>query len=407
MATSSSRPLQLAFLTHEPFYPPSGGGSAEAVYLVKELVRRGHQVHLFAPASDPEAEIEERFAIHCHPFRLWTMGRYADWRNFKYLLYPFFLQRLVERAARTIRLDLILSQHSISAVAAGRLKRSLGRPVVMNFLDYLTAFMETWPRYLAPPRLLAVLKRFELSMPNRYQADGVMTVSEVLAGLFANTGYPRDRMLPIHFGYDDAVFVRDNGPAPSGYEPVVVMHGSLDRHHLGPIAREAVAFVVRQRPEVVFRFVGQETAALRQFRAALRHSVPQARIDCTGFVPYSEVARYLSAASVGWIPYEESMGVHCAFVAKAVEYLGMGLPVASTALRALMQYFRDDPMIRFVGFDGRSLGETIMSWLKEPIELRQRLAVSASARVKRELTWDAVCRRAVDFVEHTSRHPLS
>jgi hypothetical protein len=43
--------MRLAFLTHEPFYPPSGGGSAEAVYLVEELVRRGHEVHIMAPAA--------------------------------------------------------------------------------------------------------------------------------------------------------------------------------------------------------------------------------------------------------------------------------------------------------------------------------------------------------------------
>ena len=41
--------MRLAFLTHEPFHPPSGGGSAEAVYLVEEFVRRGHEVHLFGP----------------------------------------------------------------------------------------------------------------------------------------------------------------------------------------------------------------------------------------------------------------------------------------------------------------------------------------------------------------------
>ena len=49
------------------------------------------------------------------------------------------LQRLVERVARDVKFDLVFSQHAIAAVTAGRLKRSLGAPVVMNFLDYLTA----------------------------------------------------------------------------------------------------------------------------------------------------------------------------------------------------------------------------------------------------------------------------
>ena len=48
--------MRIAFLTHEPFYPPSGGGSAEAAYLVQELVRRGlhrRQQSLDDPVSVP------------------------------------------------------------------------------------------------------------------------------------------------------------------------------------------------------------------------------------------------------------------------------------------------------------------------------------------------------------------
>ena len=88
------------------------------------------------------------------------MGRYTSLRNFKYLAYPVFLERLVERASRQERFDLVFSQHAISAVAAGRLKRRLRVPVVMNFLDYLTGFMESWPRWLAPRPLVKTLERF-------------------------------------------------------------------------------------------------------------------------------------------------------------------------------------------------------------------------------------------------------
>jgi len=95
-------PLRVAFLTHEPFYPPSGGGSAEAVYLVEEMARRGHETHVFCPQI-PEAEaVEKKFRIQLHQFSKWPMGRYASLRNFKYLLYPFFLQRMVAEATRAV-----------------------------------------------------------------------------------------------------------------------------------------------------------------------------------------------------------------------------------------------------------------------------------------------------------------
>src|ERR1043166_7271072 len=108
--------MRLAFLTHEPFFPPSGGGSAEAVYLVEEMIARGWEVHLFCPKVGDPDEIKKRFGVQLHEFKTWEMGRYTRLRNAKYLIYPFFLQRLVERCAQGKPYDLVFSQHAIAAV---------------------------------------------------------------------------------------------------------------------------------------------------------------------------------------------------------------------------------------------------------------------------------------------------
>ena len=428
--------MKVAFLTHEPFYPPSGGGSAEAIYLAQEMIQRGHQVHLFCPSFPEIEKVKELFGaeptsapsregnptrvspggsrstfkeppgkelgrgLQCHLFTAWRMGRYTALRNFKYLAYPLFLQRMVERAARQLRFDLILSQHAISAVAAGRLKQRLRLPVVMNFLDYLTGFMETWPRYLAPRSVIRALERFELSMPNRYQADGVMTVSDTLADYFANAGYARERIQPIYYGYDAKLFrPAERSGDTANKTPSVVMHGSFDQHHLGAIAAIALAQVNDKRPEVRFKFVGQQTPALSKFRQKMQAALPGLQIECTGFVPYAEIGRHLTNATVGIVPYEESTGTHCAFVAKIVEYLGAGLPVVSTPLDSARRYFGKEPAVRFSEFDGESFGKRILSWLDEPWERRQELGRAASQRVQTDLDWSAIGKKAIDFVE--------
>ena len=395
----SKFPLRIAFLTHEPFYPPSGGGSAEAVYLVEEMVRRGHEVHVFCPQiTEPDA-VEKKFRIHLHQFTAWQMGRYARLRNFKYLLYPSFLQRMVARAARTIKFDLLLSQHTISAVAAGRLKRRLNVPVVMNFPDLLTGFMETWPAYIAPRPVVEMLKRYEISMPVRYGVDGVLAISDTLADYFVERGYPRERILPIYYGYAAEYFpfyVRMIAP---NRPPVVVMHGSLDFHHLGDIAFGAIRHVTQNRPGTIFRFVGQRTAALEKFLNRAQEYIPHFHFECTGFVPYAEVARHLADASVGIVPYEESAGTHCAFVAKVVEYVACGLPSVCTPLQSIRGYFQNDPMVRFSEFNGADFGKKILDWLDEPPLAWQIRAAQSAARVEAELDWEPLCRRAVDFVE--------
>jgi glycosyltransferase involved in cell wall biosynthesis len=393
--------MRLALLTHEPFYPPSGGGSAEAVYLVRELVRRGHEIHLFCPAFDRWREMANEFGITVHPFTRWPMGRYSSWRTPKYLLYPWFLTRQVLREAHGLAFDAVLSQHAISAVSAGRLKARLKVPVVMNFLDYLSGFMETWPSWAAPRPMIRALERFEISLPTRYQADGVMTVSDPLADHFAAAGMPRDRLQPIYYGYDAEKFRPIADDVPLEDPPVVVMHGSFDRHHLGPVAFEALRTVAATRPDVTFRFVGLATPTLEAFCARVRSHLPHARLECPGFVPYDQTAMYLNRAAVGIVPYEESTGVHCAFVAKIVEYLGVGMPVVSTALRSASSYFDGEPAVVFAGFDGPRFGEAILTWLQRPIDERRSLGRTASQRVTEDLDWGVVCRRAAEFVERT------
>src|SRR5690349_2541143 len=103
--------MRLAFLTHEPFFPPSGGGSAEAIYLVEEMVARGIEVNLFCPKLADSQTVVKRFGVKLHEFTDWEMGRYTRLRNAKYLIYPTFLQRLVERTAGSQPYDFVFSQH--------------------------------------------------------------------------------------------------------------------------------------------------------------------------------------------------------------------------------------------------------------------------------------------------------
>lgn len=398
--------MRVAFLTHEPFYPPSGGGSAEAIYLVKEWARRGDELHLFCPVFADASETAARFGIRAHLFDRWPMGRYTRLRNLKYLLYPSALARLAHRTLAVLRkenggsfrFDVLVSQHTISGVAAGNLRRKWGVPAVLNYLDYLTGFMETWPAVFTRTGFVKALNRFEMGMPKRFDVEGVMTVSTPLAERFIATGYPSERVRPIQYGYDSELFA----PSPRAVEasePVVLMHGSFDKHHIGPVAFGAVERIFRSRPRVVFRFVGRVTETLDAFAARLRAQLPGIRLELPGFVPYSEIVREIASATVGIVPYEESQGVHCAFVAKAVEYLACGIPVASTPLENLRRYFVKEPAVRFSNFDSESLAREVEAWLDTPVEERRRLGLAAADRVRRKLDWRVIARTAADFVE--------
>lgn len=327
------------------------------------------------------------------------MGRYAQMRNVKYLAYPFCLEKMVAEAAADTPFNLILSQHAISAVAAGKLKAKLKVPVMMNFPDLLTGFMETWPAWVAPRPLIHALERFEISMPVRYGVDGVLAVSDTLADFFSERGFPSDRICPIYYGYDADKFSFVARTADKNRSPVIVMHGSFDAHHLGNIALGAIRFVARKKPDAIFRFVGRETASLQAFLRRAKREISGFKFETTGFVPYDDVAKHLADASVGMVPYEESAGTHCAFVAKVVEYVASGLPSVCTPLKSIQRYFRNEPMIRFSEFDGEDFGRKIVSWLDESPLNWQIEACNSAARVQAELDWQPLCRIAVNFIE--------
>ncbi|HTI71458.1 MAG TPA: glycosyltransferase, partial [Candidatus Limnocylindria bacterium] len=219
---------------------------------------------------------------------------------------------------------------------------------------------------------------------------------------FAATGYPAERIAAIQYGYDAQLFRPRTDEAP-GRSPTVVMHGSFDQHHLGPIAFETVRLVHAAKPEVLFKFVGRKTPTLDSFATRIKGACPNLKLELPGFVPYGEIAAHLAQATVGWIPYESSEGVHCAFVAKAVEYLGCGIPAASTPLENLQRYFVDEPALRFSQFEPQSLAACLLYWLDMPEPKRRQIGLAAAARVQRELDWPVIARRAVDFFEERTQ----
>ena len=144
------------------------------------------------------------------------------------------------------------------------------------------------------------------------------------AGRLAERGYPREKICPIYYGYDAQAFPLRGQLPPPGKPPVVVMHGSFDAHHLGQIAFDAVKFVRGRKTGNDFPLRRQAHRRAGEFFATRADRFPNFKFEATGFVPYAEVAKQLASASVGIVPYEESAGTHCAFVAKIVEYVASG-----------------------------------------------------------------------------------
>ena len=135
----------------------------------------------------------------------------------------------------------------------------------------------------------------------------------------------------------------------------------------------------------------------------MRQRAPSLELETTGFVPYATVADQLRGATLGIVPYEASEGVHCAFVAKAVEYLGCGLNCVSTPLENLQGYFRSEPALHFSGWDAHTFAGKVLQVLNQSPDQRRASGLAASRRVSRELDWRIIASNAVDFTEQRTQ----
>jgi glycosyltransferase involved in cell wall biosynthesis len=393
----ASQPLHVAIVTHEPFWPPSGGGSSQAPFLAETLLSRGHRISLFCPCTPQERRvISDRFPLDVVPFDRYPMGRRTSMRTLKYLAFPWFMEKLLVRRHRNDRMDVVLAQHSISGVAAGRFGLRRRVPVVLNYLDYLTGYLDhgiwaKWPMASVP----RMLQAFERSMPRRYHAAEVLTISDTLADLLASNDYPASRIHPIYYGFDADVFDPQAARIPDGLEPGYVMtHGSLDDFHVSHLLFDAMAHVLRERPRTRFVIVGQGRGAFEKFRDRCAERFGQ-QVIFTGWVPYAEIPGYLKGAAAGLVPYPPSTGAHHTVVCKLIEYAAMGVPSVCTDLRGTRRFFDEYPGIRFSPFSGNAIGREVLQLLDQPYSEDRPV----HEKVREQLNWTTLSSRVADLVE--------
>ncbi|MGI6302001.1 MAG: glycosyltransferase [Verrucomicrobiota bacterium] len=395
---TTHRALHVGVVTHEPFWPATGGGSSQAPFLVRALRARGHRVSLICPCADAEerASIESRFGVDLVPFDRYRMGRRARLRSVKYLGYPFFVKRLLAGVQAHDPMDVVLAQHSISGVGAGWFGRRSGVPVVLNYLDFLSGYLQHGLLARRPFRLFPkLLQAFEAGMPTRFNAAAVLTISDTLAEYLAARGYSASRIHPIYYGFDAERFDPDQVDPPAGMEPGYVMtHGSLDDFHVSGLLLDAMSYVVARRPETRFVIVGQGRARYMRFRRRCEARLGS-RVTFTGWVPYEEIPSYLKGAAVGMVPYPPSPGAHHTVVCKLIEYAAMGVPSVCTELEGTRRYFSGDPGIVFAPFEGAALGQEILKLLETPFSLER----PANLRVRAAQNWGALAARVAEIVE--------
>lgn len=374
------------------FWPCVGGVESHVLYVSKELVKRGYDVHVLTSDSlrrqgRSRKHYETLDGIHIHRFRTWLDISYYR----RLWVTPSFVKLLGE-------MDLVHA-HSYGhphTDIAGILSRVNKRPFVLTSHGPHLVGREFRPWH---HRFLLYLHDEVVGKTTLKLADAVIAISPVEVPYLVDLGLEEGKIKIIPNGIpkesfdvaDGNAFRREYG---LGDQFIVLFVGRLHRHKGAHVLLQAIPRVMKKvKEDVRFVFVGPDEGQKRELDEVVKQLNLENLVLFTGYLSEEDKRKALYACDLFVIP-----SLWEAFGIIACEAMAAGKPiVASTA--GNLPYLIKDGYSGFVVEYGDSigLGDAIIEMIKDS-KLRRTMG-KRNRTLARNYVWD----RIVDRIEEVYR----
>lgn len=371
--------LRILYVALKESVPGTHGGSVHVLEVLRNLVRRGHEMHVVVQRRSNQDEREQLDGAQI--YRLAAPSNFLLWT----------LTAPVERIARTVQPDVVMERYynfsGVGLTVAQKLK--------------LGTLLEVNAPMIDPPgsrkALVDGLTFRALSRYARWQARATARIVTPLA-VTVPPEVPRAKIREIPWGANVELF----NPAQVDRVRVESLRTELGLSGMKVVAflgsfrawhgvREFAAVserILRTRDDTAFLFIGSGEL-FDEIRARLRGN---SRIILTGAVPYDDVPQYLALADIGAAPFNTSAHppLRAGFYwspLKVHEYMAMQLPVVTIDVPGLNQIVRHEQEgLLYKEGDAGAMDAAILRLLDDP-PLAKRLGANARARVVAEYSW--------------------
>lgn len=220
--------------------------------------------------------------------------------------------------------------------------------------------------------------------------DTCSVASNQLRNIALDWGMPQDRLWDAPVGADTRLF-QPCPPDPSilerigGAEPPTLIYvGQLEVAVFVEMAVDVLQVLIRKDQPARLLVVGGGRYEERLRRYAEQKGVGPL-VQCTGYVPGSDVARWLSVASVALAPFADTLVARCKSPLKIAEYLAMGLPIVASDVGEAAT------MIEGAGFavppeDAEAMADCVLKILSDG-DLRRSLGIAARRKAEERCNW--------------------
>jgi glycosyltransferase involved in cell wall biosynthesis len=377
----------------------------------RALTEAGHDVHLVARNNSrrptverlPEATVHRLAPLRAVPRRLNTASMFPAFFNPRWL-------RAIERVARANRADLIICRDLPLAIAAIRIARRLGIPMVLDMAENYPAMLRSqWGTgrmglmdlFVRNPTVARQVERWVLP-----RVDGVMVVIEESGERLEWEGVPRERLAvvgntPPRGRLQDAAATHAAGPLE------VVYLGLLELNRGLATLLDAMAHLAQQHAAARLTVIGDGVDGDAVREHANRLGLTPRTVVFRGRVPNAEALSALPKAHVGVVPHWKDPNWDTTIPNKLFDYMAAGLavvtsnaaPAARVVTRVGCGYVHQDR-------DPRDLAR-VLGILGDPA-IRRSAAARGRNAIRTEYYWERDVERMLDLIQATvARHATS
>jgi glycosyltransferase involved in cell wall biosynthesis len=370
--------MRLIYLAHAVI-PSRSANSINIMKMCAAFRRNGHDVTLLAPERPGRdagvADVFDYYGVDSRfDIRFLPWGRYPG-RSYGYAL------RTALRSRR-MQADLVYTRFLSGAAAAVR----LGNRVVF----------EAHARLVEQTRLGELFVR---SMARHRRFARLVVISEALrADCATRTPSLASKLLVAHDGAD---------PLPVAAIPAELpgASGALTVGYVGQLyAGKGMELIVRLAPLcpwAQFHVVGGSTADVELWKTRSQ-SIPNLHLH--GFVPPSQVPRYLRAFDVLLAPYQRTVSVFGGggdvakwmSPLKLFEYMAADRPIVCSELPVLKEIVQDGTTAVLCDPESATAWSAALARLRDDVSLRRSLAEAARRRFDLHHTWTARAQRVLE-----------
>lgn len=315
----------------------------------KALTARGHEVHMVARNRDGRAlreSLDECVVHRMRPLRF--LGAPLD----RAAQFPaFFNPRwtgLIRRTAREHSVQVILVRDLPLALAAIRVGRQIGVPVILDMAEnYPAMIRDLWTTssttfgdaLVRNPRLVEMVEHAVLR-----RIDHVLVVVEESRERLLSLGVPEERVSVVsNTPTLERIAGHPQGEDGSGPQLRLTYLGLMEEARGVGMAIEAVAIARDNGCDVTLDLIG-DGRSLDAFRSkAQQLGLDDTVVRFKGFVPYEDALQEVARADAGLIPHYANESWETTIPNKLFDYMSLGLPVISSSV---------SPVARLLGETG-------------------------------------------------------